>query len=183
MGIAIGIAEFKSIAKGLEVLDKMTKASSVKIVDNRMVCVGKFFVVVSGEVADVQAAISTAEELSGQHLVGSKVIPSLMEGVTEKINAKISRDDITALGIVEAKDLNSGLYAANYIKKYSQVELLKISLTLGLGGKSLVIFTGDIASVKNAIEVAEEKLHDPSKIIASAAIASPSREFIDNFLS
>lgn len=179
MGQALGLAEFKSIAKGIEMLDTMTKRANVSIVENRIVCVGKFFVVVSGEVADVTAAIEAAKELSGSELVGAKVIPSLADGVIEKINGKIDREKITALGVVESRNVYSGLYAANYIRKSSSVEILRISMTLGLGGKALVIFTGDIASVRNAIDVASEKVND-TDIVSAVAIPSPSKEFIEN---
>ena len=181
MGQALGVAEFRSIAKGIEMLDNMTKQANIKIVENRIVCIGKFLVMISGEVADVSAAIESLSGLPDTELVGAKVIPSLAEGVIEKINGKIERDNITALGVVETKDMNSGLYCANYIKKSSDVEILRISLTLGLGGKALVIFTGDIASVQNGIDIAKEKVANPSDIVSAVAIPSPSQEFTDNF--
>ncbi len=181
MGQALGLAEFKSIAKGIEMLDTMTKQANIKIVENRIVCIGKFFVVISGEVADVTAAIDSLSDLSESELVGAKVIPSLADEVIEKINGKIIRENIRSIGVVEARSVHCGLYAANYIKKSSNVDILRISLTLGLGGKSIVIFTGDIASVRNGIDVAREKLSDPKDIISAVAIPSPSQEFIDNF--
>ena len=180
MGQAIGIAEFKSIAKGIEMLDLMTKKASIKIIENRIICMGKFFCVISGEVADVTAAIDSVKELSSDLLVGAKVIPSLADDVINKINAKIDRNNIRAIGVVETRDTNSGLYCANYIKKSSQVEILRVSITLGLAGKSIVIFTGDIASVKNGIEVAKEKVKDPKDMVAAVAVPSPSEEFIEN---
>lgn len=181
MSRALGIAEFKSIAKGIEMLDTMTKVANVKIVENRIVCIGRFFVVVSGEVADVQAAIDSLDGLPSSELMGCNVIPRLEPGVTEKINGKIDRENISAIGVVETRNIHSGLYGANFIKKSSDVEILRISLTLGLGGKAYVIFTGDIASVRNAIEVAAQNV-DAKDIVSSAAIASPSQEFIENLL-
>ncbi len=180
MNLALGIAEFRSIAKGIEMLDIMTKKSNVKIIENRIVCIGKFFIILSGDVAAVKAAIDTLADLSDSELVGSKVIPRIEAGVIDKINGKMIRENISAIGVLETRDINSGLYAANYIKKSSNVEIIRISFTLGLGGKSLVIFTGDIASVKNGIEVARDNLEDPKAIVYSAAIASPSKELIEN---
>lgn len=180
MSRALGIAEFRSIAKGIEMLDTMTKKANVKIVENRIVCIGRFFVIVSGEVADVTAAIDTLDGLSDSDLVGCKVIPRLEPGVTDKINGKMIRENISAIGVIETRDINSGLYGANFIKKSSDVEIIRISLTLGLGGKALVVFTGDIASVRNGIEVAKQNLEDPKDIVYAGAIASPSQEVIEN---
>lgn len=182
MGMAVGLAEFKSIAKGLEMLDKMTKKADIKIVENRVVCIGKFFVMISGLVADVQSAINEVVEESGSYLVESKVIPSIMDGVLEKVNARINREDVRALGIVEAKNVAIGLYCSNYIKKFSNVDILKISLTYGLGGKTFVVFTGDLSSVESGIEVAKDKVGDMSKVVSAVVIPSPSKEFIENFL-
>ncbi|MDO5707367.1 MAG: BMC domain-containing protein [Andreesenia angusta] len=184
MGIALGVAEFKSIAVGLDMLDKMTKTATIEIVDNRIVCIGKFLITVSGEVADVQSAINRAKEETGSSLIAAEVIPSVMDGVIEKINARIDRDNISSIGIFETKTLSSGILCANKIKKTSQVELLRVSLTLGLGGKSLIVFTGDIASVKAALEAAKGELSDKNelnKLVSDIAIASPSQSFIEKF--
>lgn len=179
MGKAIGVIEFRSIGKGIEATDAMTKRAEIKILDNRMICIGKYFVIVTGEVAAIKDAIDEGERIAGDTLVGSNVIASVADGVLEKINASFDRKNIQALGIFETKDLTSGIYGANYIKKSSNVELLKIALTLGLGGKAIVLFTGDVSSVTNALEIAREKI-DPLKIVSAINIPSPSEELISN---
>lgn len=179
MGKAIGVIEFRSIGKGIEATDAMTKRADVQIIDNRMICIGKYFVIVTGEVAALKDAIDEGEYIAGDTLIGSKVIPSVADGVLEKVNAKFDSSDIDALGIFETKDLSSGVYGANYIKKSSNVELLKISLTLGLGGKAIVLFTGDVASVNSALSVAKEKV-SPEKVVSAINIPSPSKELISN---
>lgn len=182
MSNALGVAEFRSIAKGIEMLDEMTKKANIRIVENRIVCIGRFFVIISGDVADIRAAIDSLGDLPESELIGCKVIPRLEPGIIEKINGKIDRENISAIGVVETRDIHSGLYSANSIKKASSVDMLRISLTLGLGGKALVVFTGDIASVRNGIEVAKETIDNPKNIVSAAAIASPSEEFIKNLL-
>lgn len=184
MGIAIGVAEFKSIALGIDLLDKMTKTSNVDIIDSRVICIGKYLITVSGEVADVQSAINRVKEEGGSALIAAEVIPSVMDGVIEKINARIDRNNILSLGIFETNTLSSGILSANKIKKTSQVELLKVSLTLGLGGKSLVIFTGDIASVNTALDAAKKELESRgqiNRVVSAVSIASPSQTFIEKF--
>lgn len=184
MSVAIGVAEFKSIAYGLEMLDKMTKTASIDIVDNRTICIGKFLVTISGEVADVEAAINAVKEEDNNLLAIAEVIPRVMYGVIEKINARIDRNDIQSIGVFEAKNLSLGMLCANEIKKTASVELLKINLNLGLGGKSVVVFTGDIASVRSSISAALDLLESEGlgkEVVCTSAIASPSREFIENF--
>lgn len=184
MNVAIGVAEFKSIAVGLDMLDKMTKTSSIDIIDNRTLCIGKFLITISGEVADVQAAIDRVKEEAGSSLIVAGVIARVMDGVVEKINARIDRTNISAIGVIETQNLSTGIICANTVKRTAQVELLRVSLTMGLGGKSVVTFTGDIASVRAALSAAESELEEMNingKILASAAIASPSESFIEKF--
>lgn len=179
MGKAIGVIEFKSIGKGIEATDAMTKRADVKILDNRMICIGKYFVMITGEIAALKDAIEEGERIADNNLIASKVIASVADGVLEKINAKFDSSDVKALGIFETKDLASGVYGANYIKKSSNVELLKISLTLGLGGKAIVLFTGDVSAVNSALDVAREKVND-EKVVSAINIPSPSAELIAN---
>ncbi len=180
MGKAIGVVEFSSIGKGIESLDAMLKCADVSVVDSKMVCIGKYFVVITGEVAAVTDSLNAGKEIAGSFVIGAKVIPSVAEGVLEKINAVLVKDGIQSLGILETRDLSYGLYGANYIKKSSSVDLLRVSMSLGLGGKCIVLFTGDVASVQNALDVAVEKIGENSKIISAVAIPSPDKALIDN---
>ncbi|BEP27858.1 BMC domain-containing protein [Helicovermis profundi] len=179
MGKAIGVMEFRSIGKGIESLDAMLKCASVSVILSRIICIGKYFVIITGDVAAVENAINTGNIIGTNEVKGSLIIPSVAEGVLEKINVKIDKSDIKALGIVETKSLAYGILAANSVKKSSNVELLKVSIMLGLGGKCLVLFTGDVASVESALEYTKNKINDNPKIVSAISIPSPSKELID----
>ena len=179
MGKAIGVIEFRSIGKGIEALDGMLKSATVSVILSRTVCIGKYFVVITGEVAAVENSIATGNMIAANEVKGSLIIPSVAEGVLEKINAKIDKSDIKALGIVETKSFSYGILAANSVKKSSNVELLKVSMVLGLGGKCVVLFTGDVASVNSALEYTKNKINDNAKIVSLVAIPSPTEELID----
>jgi len=179
MGKAIGVIEFTSIGKGIESLDGMLKCADVSVLDSRMICIGKYFVVITGEVAAITDSISTGKEIGRDSVLGAMVVPSVAEGVLEKINAPIDKNGIQALGILETKDLAHGVYGANAIKKSSSVDLLRVSLSMGLGGKCVVLFTGDVASVQNALDVAVGKIGDDSKIVSAVAVPSPAEGLIE----
>lgn len=180
MGKAIGVIEYNSIGKGIESLDAMLKCADVSVIESKMVCIGKYFVIITGEVAAVSDSIEAGKEIGMDAVIGAAVVPSVADGVLEKVNADIVKDNIQALGILETKDLLYGVYGANYIKKSSDVDLLRVSITFGLGGKCVVLFTGDVASVENSLEVAVEKIGDGSKIVSAIAIPSPAKELVDS---
>ena len=52
----LGVLEFNSIAAGVEAMDYMVKAAPVKIVDATTICPGKFLILITGEVAAVDAS-------------------------------------------------------------------------------------------------------------------------------
>ncbi|MFT7220838.1 MAG: microcompartment protein CcmL/EutN [Candidatus Azotimanducaceae bacterium] len=70
-GSAIGMIDINSIAKGYGVGDAMLKAASVEILFNRTICPGKFMVLVSGDVASVEAAMEAGFPLAARLLLMS----------------------------------------------------------------------------------------------------------------
>ena len=57
MNNAIGGVELSSMARGFDVTDTMLKTAPVQLLLARTVCPGKYIVLVTGEVADVQASV------------------------------------------------------------------------------------------------------------------------------
>ncbi|MEI6157490.1 MAG: BMC domain-containing protein [Atribacterota bacterium] len=63
--IVLGVLELNSIAMGLKTLDGMVKAAPIQIIDAKTICPGKFVIIVTGEVAAVDAALSRGKEIGG----------------------------------------------------------------------------------------------------------------------
>ena len=59
---AIGMNEIMSIPLGYEACDAMLKASSVELVSAGCVCAGKFYIVVTGEVAAVRSSVEAGKQ-------------------------------------------------------------------------------------------------------------------------
>lgn len=71
----IGFLELNSIAQGIQAADTMLKAAEVNLVFARTACPGKYHVMLSGDVAAVQAAIEAGQSAGGACVVDSVVIP------------------------------------------------------------------------------------------------------------
>ena len=54
---AIGMNEFMSIPTGMFACDAMLKAADVELVSAGCVCAGKYYIVVTGDVAAVRSAV------------------------------------------------------------------------------------------------------------------------------
>lgn len=66
MSKAVGILELSSIAKGMETGDAMLKSANVELLVSKTLCPGKCYMVVAGDISDVNNAVSVASERAGE---------------------------------------------------------------------------------------------------------------------
>ena len=170
---AIGIIESSSIAKGYEICDAMAKASMVHILEAQPICPGKFMIIVGGMVADVKHSVETGKEMAGNNLVDSLVIPNIHPQVFEAINATSTVDQVGAIGIIETYSIAAGVSAADIAVKAADVDLLEVRLSRGMGGKSFVLMTGEVADVRSAVAAACEIVEQDGLLAACTVIPSP----------
>lgn len=83
MNQALGMIETRSLVAAIEAADTMVKSADVKIVDLNYVGSGIISVIVSGEVAAVQAAVANGSEAAGNigEIISTNVIPRPHEEV------------------------------------------------------------------------------------------------------
>jgi len=152
---AIGVIEVLSIPLGVLAGDHMLKTAQVALVAAQTACAGKYIVVVSGEVAAVKAAVAAGEVAAGAALVDSLLIPNVDERVVAAMAGACPVEDVQAVGVMETFSLASAIRAADIAVKTAEVELIEVRLGRGLGGKSFLIVTGEVAAVEAAMQAAE----------------------------
>jgi len=172
---AIGLVEFNSIARGIEAADAMVKTAMVDLVIANPVCPGKYIVLVSGDVAAAQSAVKAGVKTAGQSVVDEFMLPNVHPSVFPAITATSEVAEVQALGVIEAFTVASLIVAADTCAKAAEVELIEIRLGSGIGGKSFVTLTGDVAAVKAAIEAGSEKVAESGLLVEKVVIASPSK--------
>jgi len=170
---AIGMNEIMSIPLGYEACDAMLKASSVELVSAGCVCAGKFYIVVTGEVAAVRSSVEAGKEKAGSSLVDSLVIPNVDEQVATAISACTFPEEMKALGVMETFSLCAAVYAADAAAKAADIELLEVRLGRGLGGKSFITLTGEVAAVQAAVKAAEALEETQGMMSQSVVIPAP----------
>lgn len=170
---AIGMNEFMSIPTGMLACDAMLKAADVELVSAGCVCAGKYYIVVTGDVAAVRSAVDAGKEDNGACLVDSLVIPNVDMQVAPAICACTSVSQMNALGIMECYSLCAAIHAADAAAKAADVTLLEVRLGRGLGGKSFVLLTGEVAAVTAAVQAAEELEETQGLMARSCVIPSP----------
>lgn len=175
---AIGVVEVLSIPLGVLAGDQMVKTAEVTLVTAQTVCAGKYVVVVTGEVAAVNAAVAAGAEASGQTLVDSLIIPNVDERVIAAMAGACPIEGVQAVGILETFSLASAISAADTAVKAADVELIEVRLGRGMGGKSFVIVTGAVSSVEAAVSAALKGEEPKGLIASSVVIPSPHMDMI-----
>jgi len=176
---SLGVIEFSSIAKGIEVADKMVKAATVEMLMSRHVCPGKFMVILCGEVEDVNEAVNTTLSYDREKIVESAVISNAHEDLISSLKKRVSINSFEAIGVFETSTITSTLIALDSALKSASVTLVRVVLGNGIGGKSYFVVTDAISNVEEAIKTAFISIN-PKRLIYKTVIPSPSVEIINN---
>ena len=175
---AIGVVETNSIPLGVLAGDAMVKAAAVELVTAQTACAGKYIVMVNGDVAAVRAAVAAGVESAAQSLVDSLVIPNVDERVIVAMSGAPAVDSAQAVGVVETFSLASTISAADTAVKTAEVELIEVRLGRGMGGKSFLVFTGEVAAVEAASKAIGESEGSRGLIGSSVVIPSPHMDMV-----
>ncbi|MCR1898386.1 BMC domain-containing protein [Irregularibacter muris] len=175
---AIGLFEFKSIAKGIEVTDQILKSSNVNLILSNAICPGKYISLVAGEVAAVKNAVDLGKTLGGIFKIESTLISNIHPEVLPALTGTTDFNKIDSIGVIETMSALNSILVGDTALKSSKVQLLEIRIARGLGGKGFTILTGEISSVKKAIAAVEDKFAPQGDLLCTTAIANPNRELI-----
>lgn len=175
----LGMLEFRSIAKGIEIADVVLKAAEVQLIICKTICPGKFMILISGEVGAVGEAIENAEKQSKRFLISSFLLPNVHEDIIRALKSKFKVMPKGAIGVVETTNVITGIFILDKALKAAQVKLFKLSLGMAIGGKSYFVIYGDVSSVEEAVKEALRGI-DEKKIVSSIIIPAPCEELISS---
>lgn len=175
---ALGMIETNSIPVGVNAGDAMLKAATVELVAAQPVCAGKYIVIITGEVAAVNESIAAGKAAAGSRLVDSMVISHVHEQVPKAINACNEIGPVAAVGIMEAFSLCTAVVVADAAVKAAAVDLIEIRLGRGLGGKSFITMTGEVAAVRAAVAAGEATPEGHGMLSESVVIPSPHPDMV-----
>ena len=177
----IGFIEVSSIASGFEVADAMSDTAVINIIFSKASCPGKCYVLISGQIANVQKAVEVGSDIAGEFLISSTVLPRIHPKVVTAINMSGDiPEKVDNIGIMEFFSVTSSIVAADTAVKAAAVDLLEMRLGTGIGGKSFVVVSGDISSVNTALEAAASG--DDGMLVHKVLITKPDRDLLCSLL-
>ncbi|RKX76634.1 MAG: propanediol utilization protein [Spirochaetes bacterium] len=148
----IGVLEFSSIAAGIQAMDGMVKEAPVKILDGRTICPGKFLIIITGDVASVDASLTAGKRIGEGYLVDELFIPRLHKQVIPAILGALECEIWDAVGVIESFSVTSSIVAGDLAAKEAPVVIPEIRLATGMGGKSYVKIVGSVEEVEAAMK-------------------------------
>jgi len=179
---AIGLVELTSIAKGIQAADVMVKTADVDILVATPVCPGKYFVLVHGDVAAVESAVTAGVKVGREYVVDEFILANVHPSVYPAITSTVEVTEIQALGVLEGFSIASMIVAADSALKAADVEAIELRLGTGIGGKSFFTMTGDVASVNAAVESGAQKAIEKGFLVEKVVIPSPSKKLMKSLL-
>lgn len=178
----IGFLELNSIARGIEAADLILKTAEVELLYAKAGCPGKYYILFTGEVAAVTASMEAGKALGGSFAVDGCVIPRVHPQVIAAINLSCSPEGVNAVGVMEFFSVTAAVYAADAAVKAADVTLMDIRLGTGIGGKSFVVLTGDVAAANAAVEAGIHTENAEGMTVASVVIPNPRKEIFESLM-
>lgn len=181
MEYSVGILELKSIAKGVQAADDALKSAGIRLVSAQPVCPGKYELIFSGELAQVQASMDKIRGAYESYLIDSVLLGRIDPNVVKALLGAQPEAAKGAVGVIETFSVASSILAADTAVKASNVEILELRTARGVGGKGIVFLTGEIADVTAAVEAGSRYAKEQGVFVGNSVIGSP-HEDLWNYL-
>ncbi len=148
--LAIGLIETNSIAKGIEACDAMVKMASVTLARTSIVAGGKYVILITGPLGEVESALRAGKQIADKTLIDSVLIRNVHAQVLAALDKRHPVERLEAVGVIETKHAIATVLAADAAAKAAAVHVVEVK-TVVQGGKGYVTVNGEVGAVRSAI--------------------------------
>ncbi len=174
-GPALGLLELESIARGFLTADALVKRAPITIAQAEAITPGKYLLVFSGGVAEVEEAFAAGVETAGSTLVDKLLLTYAHEALVDGLGGRFGTGVAESVAIVETHTVAAALLAADTALKRADVTLTRMHLARGIGGKGYFTLTGSLHMLEAALEAAAQAVA-PHLLVATEMIQRPHPE-------
>lgn len=171
-GQAIAAFELATVARGVVVLDQMAKRAETTIVAARTLSPGRYLIILSADVAEIEEAMDAAESIAGEDYVDHVLLRMPADGLRAALQHELQPEFEESLLVVETSTISSVLLAADRALKEADVNLVELRLGAGLSGKGVMTLTGPLHFIE-AAKYAVEDVLPAAKLVRIELIAQP----------
>jgi microcompartment protein CcmL/EutN len=169
---ALAAIELASIARGIVVLDQMAKRAENTIAFNRTLSPGRYLIVLSGNEAEIEEAMSAAVDTAKEDRVDHVILHDPADQLRQALASRLPQILGEALAIVETSTISSMLLAADRSVKEAEVSLLEIRLGAGLTGRGVFTLTGALHMIEAARDAIVARVPE-THLVRVEVIAQP----------
>ena len=173
---AIGVIELKNIPKGVEAADAALKSAGIEMVSAHPSCPGKYEIILTGSISNVSAAISHVKTHFEGFIIDSSIMGRIDEEVIRALFSTSEGERSGSLGLIETFSAASAIKAADIAVKTARVAIYDLRVSRGMGGKGVVMITGEIGDVSAAVEAGAEHAIREGMLSSTSVIPSPHKE-------
>ncbi|MBP5209286.1 MAG: BMC domain-containing protein [Clostridia bacterium] len=179
MFFAIGVIELKSIALGIEATDAALKSAGITLVSSHPSCPGKYEIILTGSIADVTAAVDHVKGKFESNIIDSSVMGRIDPHVIEALLGTQQGQREGSLGVIETYSAASAIKAADVAVKCARVELYDLRVSRGIGGKGMILLTGEVGDVSAAVAAGAEYAAGQGLLAHTSIVPAPHPELWD----
>ncbi|MBQ8291193.1 MAG: BMC domain-containing protein [Clostridia bacterium] len=173
---AVGVIELKSIPKGVEATDAALKSAGVQMVSAHPSCPGKYEIILTGSISNVTASVDHVLSKFDGYVIDSSVMGRIDEQVISALFGTQTGNKSGSLGMIETFSAATSIKAADIAVKTAKVEIYDLRVSRGLGGKGVVMITGEVGDVTAAVEAGANYAKQSAQLSSTAIIPAPHAE-------
>lgn len=170
---AIGVIELKSIPKGVEATDAALKSAGVDMVSAHPSCPGKYEIILTGSISNVTASVDHVLSKFEGYVIDSSIMGRIDEQVIKALFGTQKTEKKGSLGLIETFSAATTIKAADIAVKTARVEIFDLRVSRGMGGKGVVMLTGEVGDVTAAVEAGSAYAQGQGMLSSNSIIAAP----------
>jgi microcompartment protein CcmL/EutN len=178
MNDALALLELDSVAGGLSALNVLVKRAPVEVFEANLVEPGKFLIMFSGGVAEVEESHAVVLERFGEQLLSEMYLPMVHPALVDGLRGVENREAPDTLGVVEGSDVASTLKAADRALKDASVVLCGLRVAVALGGRAYFVVAGEQHDVEASVASAKNVLDEQERLHRVEVILRPHEEMV-----
>ena len=139
-------------------------------------CPGKYEIILTGSISNVTASVSHVLSKFDGYVIDSSIMGRIDEQVITALFGTQKTERKGALGLIETFSAATTIKAADLAVKTAKVEIFDLRVSRGMGGKGVVMLTGEIGDVTAAVEAGANYAMTTGQLSAQSVIAAPHEE-------
>ncbi len=171
---AIAAFEFDDIPAGVVATDAMLKRAPIAFFKSGTITRGRYLTLLGGTTASVEEAALEGARCAEGHVVDQVMLADVHPRLYDAVLGSRRPRGSGSLGIVETATVAAAIRGAEAALKGTPVELVEIRLAdVGLAGKALLVFVGDLHHMEAAVAMAVAAAQQRPTAVSYRIIPAP----------